>query len=204
MTPELAEASMATVNCVTRKESQMSFIRKHSAAAAMAAGAAFTGAGVVNAVHHNTNGEDVVGLAGHLSLGFFAVGLILVAAGYVGLGTRARSTKGATAAAIGTALLGVTCVTSVVNSHDLSFFIVVAPITNALWLFGSIALAVSLKREGRVPRAVYLGLPVAWIGCIPLGSIGGALLAGAYWLAVGYLLADEQVEDSVAPSTEAA
>ena len=54
----------------------------------MAAGAAFAGAGVVNTVHHNTNGEDVVGLAGHLSLALFAVALILVPAGFIALMAR--------------------------------------------------------------------------------------------------------------------
>ena len=71
---------------------------------------------------------------------------------------------------------------------------VVAPITNALWLFGSIALAISLKRAGHVPRWVYLGLPIVWVGSIPLGTLGGGLIAGAYWLAVGYLLADGSLE----------
>jgi hypothetical protein len=72
--------------------------------------------------------------------------------------------------------------------------VVVAPITNALWLFGSIALAVSLKRAGRVPRWVYLGLPFVWVAGIPLDTLGGRLIAGAYWLAVGYLLADRSLE----------
>ena len=181
----------------------MTFIRKHQAVLTMAAGAAFAAAGVINAVHPMHSGEDVDGLAGRLSLAFFALALLLVPAGYRALGDRARSTKGATTAAIGTALLGVTCLTSAVNGHDLVFFKAVAPITNALWLFGSIGLAVSLKRAGRVPRAVYIGLPIAWIVSIPMGSFGGTLIAGAYWMAVGYLLSNEQPAEAVARSSEA-
>jgi hypothetical protein len=64
--------------------------------------------------------------------------------------------------------------------------VVVAPITNALWLFGSIALAVSLKRAGSVPRWVYLCLPLVWVGGIPLSTLGGGLISGAYLLTLGY------------------
>ena len=46
----------------------------------------------------------------------------------------------------------------------------------------------------RVPRWVYLGLPFVWVAGIPLGTLGGGLIAGAYWLAVGYLLADRSLE----------
>jgi hypothetical protein len=41
----------------------MAFICKHSAAAAMAGGAALAGAGAVNAVHHNTTGDTERGIS---------------------------------------------------------------------------------------------------------------------------------------------
>ena len=181
----------------------MTFIRKHSAVLTMAAGAAFAAAGAINAVHPMHSGESVDGLVGRVSLAFFAASLLLVAPGFLALGERARSTKAAKAAAIGTALLGLTCITSVVNGHDLVIFKVVAPISNALWLFGSIGLAVSLKRAGRVPRAVYIGLPIAWIASIPMGSFGGTLIAGAYWMAVGYLLYNERPAEAPAAGARA-
>jgi hypothetical protein len=168
----------------------MSFIRKHSAAAAMVAGAAFVGSGVVQIVHRQDTGENVVGVSGHLMLALFALALIASAVGYLALGERARTTKAAKVVALGTLGLGIASATSVINGHDLVFFKAVAPITNAMWLFGSIALAVSLKRAGRVPRAVYVGLPLVWVAAIPLSMVGGGILAGAYWLAFGYLLAD--------------
>ena len=49
-----------------------------------------------------------------------------------------------------------------------SWFNAIAPLTNAVWLFGSIALAVSLKRAGHVATAMAVGLPMAWIGTIPM------------------------------------
>jgi hypothetical protein len=91
-------------------------------------------------------------------------------------------------------LLAITCVTSLANGKDLDFFIVVAPLTNAAWFFGSIALAVSLKRAGTVSKTVYVGLPLAWVATIPLSTLGGGLLAGAYWMWVAYLLAEDRLE----------
>jgi hypothetical protein len=160
----------------------------------MAAGAAYAASGVVQIVHRQNTGEDVVGVSGHLMLGLFAFALIASAVGYLALGDRARTTKAAKVVALGTLALGIASLTSVINSHDLVFFKVVAPITNAMWLFGSIALAVSLKRAGRVPRAVYIGLPLVWVAAIPLSMVGGGILAGAYWLTVGYLLSESSLE----------
>ncbi len=171
---------------------------------AMASGLFYAGAGVVQIVHNQRSaGEDVIGVAGYLSLSFFALALILSAPLFLKLAEKARTNKGAIAAAIGVVALGVTCVTSVVNSHDLVFFKFVAPITNALWLFGSIGLAVSLKRAGHVPRWLYLGLPVVWIGGIPLATFGGGLISAAYLLAVGYLLSEGTLE-SREPATATA
>jgi hypothetical protein len=169
----------------------MSRLTRFASPAAIASGALYAGAGIVQIVHNQRGaGEDVVGVAGYLSLSFFALALILSAPLFLALAEKARSNKGAVAAAIGVVVLGVTCITSVINSHDLVFFKFVAPITNALWLFGSIALAVSLKRAGGVQRWVYRGLPLIWVGGIPLSTFGGGLISAAYLMAVGYLLSE--------------
>ena len=68
-------------------------------------------------------------------------------------------------------------------------FNVIAPLTNGAWLFGSVIIAVSLKRAGTVRNAVAVGLPLAWVATIPLATLGGGVLSGAYYLAIGYLLA---------------
>ena len=143
------------------------------------------------------SGTDVVGVAGHLNLGFFLAGLILMSPMFIALARFARSevaTKVALVTAAGTTLLGVTCITSLVHGADYGFFLVVAPLTNAAWLLGSVVLAVLLKRQSRVPTAVAIGLPVVWITSIPLGTLGGGVITGAYLLAVGYLLATGGLE----------
>jgi len=166
--------------------------------AAMLAGAAATAGGVTEIVHSQRHaGSNVVGVAGYLTLSFFAVFLISVAPSFLALARRARSgaaVKAAVAAGAGTLVLGLTSITSLINGHDLGIFNVVAPLTNAAWLVGSIVIAVSLKRAGKVSTAVAIGLPIAWLATIPLATVGGGVIAGAYYLAISYLLANDAIE----------
>jgi hypothetical protein len=136
-------------------------------------------------------------VAGYLALSFFIVALISIAPSFIALARRARSrvaSWAALAAAAGTTILGLTSITSIVNGHDLALFNVLAPLTNAAWLLGSIILAVSLKRARKVPTTVAIGLPLTWVATIPLGTAGGGVIAGAYYLAVGYLLVSRSAE----------
>lgn len=55
-------------------------------------------------------------------------------------------------------------------------------------------MAVSLKRAGRVATPVAVGLPLARIATLPMAVIGGGVLSGAYFMAVGYLLANDALE----------
>jgi len=166
--------------------------------AAMLAGAAAIAGGVTEIVHsqrHSAN--NVVGVAGYLTLSFFAVFLISVAPGFIALARRGRSRlamNSAVAAGAGTLVLGLTSITSIANGHDLGLFTVIAPLTNAAWLIGSIIIAVSLERAGKVSTAVAVGLPIAWVATIPLATVGGGVIAGAYYLAIGYLLINDAIE----------
>lgn len=172
--------------------------------AAIAGGSLFAADGVLQIVHPQETGSKVVGLAGHLNIAFFLVALILIAPSFLALARYARpgiAQTAAKAAATGTALLGVTCISSLVMGHDGVWFNVIAPLTNAVWLFGSVTLAVSLRRAGRVPAMVAVGLPLAWLGTIPLGTLGGGLFTGAYFVAVGTLLVGDAFEIKCRPVT---
>jgi hypothetical protein len=165
-----------------------------AAKAARLAGAAFAGSGVVQLVHRQDTGEDVAGVAGHLNIGFFLLAMLFLAPVFPVLARYATGSvapKAARIAATGTAVLGLTCITSLVLSHDGPWFVFIAPITNAAWLFSSIALAVGLKRAGRLPAPIAIGLPLAWITTIPLSMFGGALLTGAYFMSLGLVLTAE-------------
>ncbi|MBV9685016.1 MAG: hypothetical protein JO286_01355 [Solirubrobacterales bacterium] len=166
--------------------------------AAVLGGAALTAGGITEIVHSQRHaGNRVIGVAGYLALSFFVVALISIAPSFLALARRARpglAMKAALAAAAGTTVLGVTSITSIVNGHDLALFNVLAPLTNGAWLLGSVVIAVSLKRAGTVPTPVAVGLPLAWVATIPLATIGGGVLSGAYYLAIGYLLATAAID----------
>jgi hypothetical protein len=172
--------------------------------AALLGGAAFAAGGVTEIVHsQRSSGDRVVGVSGHLVVAFFAIGLIAIAPSFVALARSARqgvAQKAALAAAAGTVVLGLTAFTSFVSGRDLAIFIVMAPLTNAAWLLGSLILGVSLWRTGTVSRVVAVGLPVAWVFAIPLATVGGGIVAGAYYLWLGYLLADDVVAESSQPA----
>ena len=173
---------------------------------AMLAGAALTAGGVTQIVHSQRGaGSQVAGVAGYLTLSFFTVALLSIAPSFITLARRARSRVAAwaaLAAAAGTTILGLTSITSIATGHDLALFNVVAPVTNAAWLAGSVILAVSLKRARRVPAAVAIGLPLAWVATIPLATLGGGVLAGASYLTIGYLLASETIERAGRAATQ--
>ena len=176
--------------------------------AAILAGAAFAAGGVTQIVHSQRHaGNRVVGVAGYLVLSFFVVALVSAAPSFLALARRARShaaTKAALAAAAGMAVLGLTSIASIVNGHDLGLFNVVAPVTNGAWLVGSIVLAVSLKRAGKVPTAIAVGLPITWVATIPLATVGGGVISGAYYLALGYLLAHHAGEPTAPAAAQPA
>jgi hypothetical protein len=75
-------------------------------------------------------------------------------------------------------------------------------VTNAAWLLGSIVLAVSLKRARTVPAAVAIGLPLTWVATIPLATSGGGVIAGAYYLTIGYLMASDAIERAGRAATQ--
>jgi hypothetical protein len=172
---------------MTFASSRLTVVAIGIGAAALAIG------GVMQVVHpHEGAQNEINGTSGYVTLSALVVALFGIAPGLLALGERARSNKGAIAAAAGTVVLGFTCITSLVNGEDLAIFNLLAPLTNAAWLFGSIALAVSLRRAGTVPKLVWVGLPLAWVAALPLSALGGGLVAGAFWGAVAYLLASEQ------------
>jgi hypothetical protein len=181
---------------------------KFAGRAAIIAGVALAAGGVTQIVHSQRHaGNRVGGAAGYLALSFFVVALVSAAPTFLAFARRARAgaaTKAALAAAAGTAVLGLTSITSIVNGQDLGLFNVVAPLTNGAWLFGSIILAVSLKRAGKVPTAVAVGLPISWMATIPLATVGGGVIAGAYYLTVGYLLANDAIERGPCVAPQAA
>ena len=185
-----------------------SFSNRVAAPAALAAGAAWAADGVVQLIHPQTSSDTlVVGTAGYANLALFVAALILVSPAFVALGEKPRTKlalRAGIAAAAGTVLLGITGITSLAHGRDYSFFPAVATVTNAAWLLGSIALAIALKRTRTAPAWIAYGLPIAWIGTIPLATHGGGLITGAYWMVTSLLvLGTERVGLTAATTTTA-
>ena len=165
---------------------------------ALVGGSAFAADGIVQLIHPQTHNESkVVGLAGHLNVAFFIAGMILTAPAFIALArtvTSRAATRASWAAAAGVTVLGVVSTSSLIHGSDYAIFIPVAIVTNAAWLLGAIVLGVVLQRRHAVPALVAIGLPLSWIATIPLAHLGGGLIAGSYWLMVGYLLATDAIE----------
>ncbi len=164
---------------------------RFGAMAAVGAGAAWAASSVLQVTGGRNTGEEVEGFTGHAIISLFTVALLLMAPAMLALARHAKSDLGARIAIPGLVVLGLTCIVSNVQGEDPSFFVVVAPITNLLWLVGSIVLSVSLYKAGRVPRWVAIALPFMQVFALPLSAIGGSIVTGAFWLTVGYLMQND-------------
>jgi hypothetical protein len=128
--------------------------------------------------------------AQHVTMALFALAFaaLVPAVAYIGRFAPGRGRLGWIGIAAGQ--LGVAAASTVSNIRgvDAGWFPTAAIAANALWIVGTLVLAVALFRGRRVPRLLAVGLVVAYVGSIPLAIVGGGIVAGAYWLAVAYLL----------------
>ena len=165
-----------------------------AAASAIAGGVAWAVSGPLQLAGVNEHETQVVTLGEHVLIGLFSLALVLTAPGLLALARHAKSDTGAKVAAAGMVLLALTALSSNITGEDQSFFPVAASLANLLWLGGSIHLAVSLYKAGRVPRWVAIALPLTQVFALPLSVVGGGIGAGGYWLAVGYLMQQDALE----------
>lgn len=180
------------------------FTNRAAVLGAMVGGAAWIAGGAVQLTSRDQiDGSTVDNFASHLTLGLLAAALIATAPAVLALSDRARTRRPAYLAVAGQLLLAVAATTSNIVGHDPAFFLVAAPLGNLMWLAGSIGLAVSLRRAGVVSRWTAIGLPLVQVVSLPLSLIGGGILGGAYWIAVGSVLnaSLDPARDSAQPAT---
>jgi hypothetical protein len=162
---------------------------RFAAIAAMAGGSAWA---VTGAIH--LTGPDELSTSAvestldHLMLGMFSVALILTVPAVLALARQARTPRFGHVAAVGQVALAIAATTSNIAGEDPVFFLVVAPIANLMWLAGTIGLAASLRRADAISKPVAFLLPAVQVFCLPLSVMGGGLIGGAIWIAVGYLM----------------
>ena len=177
---------------------------RFAAAGAAVGGAAFAVSGALQATGLDWTENAVETPLQHLTMALFAVGLIAVIPAVRALGqlARGRGRYGWIGVAVGQAGVATAATVSNVRGVDASWFPAAAVGSNMLWIVGTFALAFALWRGRLVPRTVAAGLVVAYIGGIPLSTVGGGILTGCYWLAVAYLLTlGVLVRPAVQPAT---
>lgn len=157
---------------------------------AMCASAALAVYGIIQITDEQSSQTTVVGIE-HVTLAALTATLLLLVPMTLLLGRIAGRPRFAAIAMTGMTVLAALTVVSNVRGEDPSFFAAVAVPSNLLWFGGWTALAIALKRAGRVPGAVAIGLPITWVLSLPLSQFGASLIAAAYWLVVAWLLAND-------------
>jgi hypothetical protein len=170
--------------------------RRLTALAAMAGGAMAAASGALQASGLDWDGSKVETVPQHVALGLFAAALVLTIPAVLALAGYAdgRLRAGRYGIVAGQFAVAAAATVSNIRGDDASWFPAVAGPANLVWVAGSIALAIALYRTARVPRPVAVGIVGAYIGTIPLSMIGGGIIAGSFWLAVGYLLSHGAIE----------
>jgi hypothetical protein len=103
----------------------------------------------------------------------------------------AGANKAALVAPIGLVLLSLVSLVSNIRGEDLSIFPAIAAPANLMIFGGFVAAGVGLRRRAGLSLALAIGLPFSWILTIPASDIGGGVFAGAFWMTVAYLIANQ-------------
>ncbi len=165
----------------------MNSARSHiTALGALIAGAVYAFNGALQVTNDFSGSHNTLdSTAEYLVTGSLPVSLLATIPAYLAFGHLARAPRVAAAAIAPQVVLALMCVFSVLNGEDGSFFNAVAPVCLLTWLVSSSVLAVRLRRAGAVPKPVAIALPLLIVTTFPLSIVGGPLLTGAFWLAIG-------------------
>lgn len=123
----------------------------------------------------------------HVILSLYAVALLLLVPALLHLAGRVDARRPAVLASTGAVVLAFGMTATNLHGQDYSWFPAAAVPANLAWLAGSVALSVALWRRSRAPRWAAVTPVVTWVCGIPLSQLGGPVLSGALWLAIGAL-----------------
>jgi hypothetical protein len=140
---------------------------RFTATSAMIAGIALAVAGVIIVTDTQSSQSSVVGIE------------------------HAGANKAAVVAPVGLVALALISLISNIRGEDLSIFPAVAGPANLMILGGFVAVGIGLRRRAQLSLALAIGLPVSWVLTIPASDIGGGVFAGAFWITVAYLIANQ-------------
>jgi hypothetical protein len=160
---------------------------KLAAASSIAAGVAWFIAGPLQLAGINEHETQVVTTGEHILIGLFSLAMYLTIPAILALGEQAGRVVAARVAGTGVGFVASAAVYSNINGEDAAWFPAVAIPGNLAWLVGSIIVAIGLRKAG-ASKAVAIGMPLTVVFALPLSAVGGGIIAGAYWIAVGSLL----------------
>lgn len=158
-----------------------------AAVSAGAAGVALAVTGMIRVTDTPSGETTVVGIE-HAQLAALSFALVALVPLVLYIGRVAGRHRSAAVAVTGQVVLATLCVISNVRGEDPSFFPPVAATTNLMIFVGWTALAVALKRAAVVPAAVAIGLPIMQVLIFPGSAVGGPVIAGMCFAAVGWML----------------
>ena len=160
-----------------------------TATSAMVAGIALAVAGVIIVTDTQSSQSTVVGIE-HVSLAGLSLACLAMIAPFRYLASLAGANKAAVVAPVGLVALALISLISNIRA-DLSIFPAVAGPANLMIFGGFVAVGIGLRRRAGLPLALAIGLPFSWILAIPASAIGGCVFAGAFWITVAYLIANQ-------------
>jgi hypothetical protein len=127
----------------------------------------------------------------HVSLAGLSLACLAMIAPFRYLARLAGASKAAVVAPVGLVALALISLISNIRGEDLSIFPAVAGPANLMIFGGFLAVGIGLRRRAGLPLALAIGLPFSWILTIPASAIGGCVFAGAFWMTVAYLIANQ-------------
>ena len=157
-------------------------------------GALLCGLGALMATGPSVKVHSVTTTTEHAILVLLASSLVLIAPAILALGRRVERRAPSRIVAGCMLVIATAGTISNIRGGDASWFDPVAAAANLTWLVCTVWLAVELFRANAVARWVSVGLPLVYLATIPASQVGGGLVAGAFWIAVGALLATGTLE----------
>jgi hypothetical protein len=183
--------------------STLSTPNKLAGAAAVVSGLTWFIVGPLQLAGINEHETKVVTTGEHILISMFSFAMVLMVPALIALGNRAGKPIAGRAAGTGVSLVAAAALYSNINGEDAAWFPAVAVPGNLAWLVGGIIVAVGLRKAG-ASKLTSIGLALTPVFTLPLSAVGGTLVAGVIWMAIGSLLYTGHLSEQRTPAAHPA